>query len=273
MGEFYLTLLVYVVGLQTRTVSQTMSTSQTKEESDPSEVEDKPTLGWSDYRGPPASKVRDDKSPDSRHGDRQDIGSIVERSNPTDHPDFELARTAGNGVRSWSEDMSDMTSYSPNDGRSKTNTTFNPFDADVAENERQSDWTRRAKLNDGVGEPDRAQKNRQADRKRWVQTFCSQIEVPEWVSERVVEIALKMKFNPYAGAGMAVEQVLLALISLVYDKEVDPDSIDEWIIYRDEFDQLMTDLEMDRSDLWTALKLLSKHCWAFQDDVDSPVSQ
>lgn len=186
--------------------------------------------------------------------------------------EVQLDRSKKSGASSWVENTMDEESWgTSNDGRSDTSTTFYYWESnDRGRNKHQlhrrprdrSGWSRLSTLNDGVGEPNRAQKNFEADVRRWARTFAGQLDVTPYQKERteyVIEHVDLELFGPYR---FSSEMVILGILSLVVDKETA--DIDNWIVYRDDFEGLMDDIGMDRSDLWTIRQILKEQTDQFE---------
>jgi len=66
------------------------------------------------------------------------------------------------------------------------------------------------------------------------------------------------------------ESVILGVITLVIDAENDVDaddwSPDDWIVYRDDFEALMDDIDMERGTLWTVRKRVHHDTDLFSDE-------
>lgn len=197
-----------------------------------------------------------------------------------------IDRRPGNGTldkqEGWSQNKHEDYEYA-NDGRSDTRTTFywsaddntpgHLRNRDRLQPHRDPDdrtsWERLAKLNDGVGDPSRKQDNFDADVRRWTQTFCNQLDLTDYQYKRtqyVVEEDLELGEFGW----IPTEHIILGTISLVIDAETtqDPEewSPDDWFIYRDDFEGLMDDTEMERGTLWTVRKRVHAEADTFSDD-------
>lgn len=174
----------------------------------------------------------------------------------------------GSGSQTRSEKLLDENYYTSNDGRSVTRTSigYDAVESDRSEHQRHRDkkdqrsWQDLAKWNDGLWSPDRRGANREVERDRWAQTFANQLDCNSYQTARTRAIVADMDFGSYDNYTYSSEQLILGLISLVVDDDVSADddwTIEDWIVYRDEFESLMDDLGMDRSDCWTIRKILS----------------
>lgn len=185
-----------------------------------------------------------------------------------------IDRDAGSGsldeTDGWAQNK--HTDYEfANDGRSDTRTTFYWRQHDETpvhlrnrgrhqlhrDPEDRRSWDNLAKKNDGVGDPSRKQDNFEADVERWTQTFCNQLDLNDFQYEQVRYIVVEdLELGTFGW--IPAEHVILGTISLVIDAEqdVDPEewSPDDWIVYRDSFEELMEHTEMERGTLWTVRK-------------------
>jgi len=213
-----------------------------------------------------------------------DSNSDDERAdNRTSEPT--LNREGGSGslnrVDAWSQSQHVGYEFA-NDGRSDTRTTlyWKPDDATPAylrsrhrhqlhrdPSDRRS-WSSLAKKNDGVGDPSRDADNFHADIKRWTQTFCNQLDLGTYIFERTHYIVDDMDISTFGK--IPVEHIIIGIISLVVDSETSADiedwSPDDWIIYRDDFQSLMDDVEMDTGTLWTVRKKVHQETDYFSED-------
>lgn len=185
-----------------------------------------------------------------------------------------IDRQSGSGslnkVDGWSQNKHTDYEYA-NDGRSQTHTTFywngdddtpsHLRDRDRHQLHRDPDdrrsWERLAEWNDGVGSSSRKQDNYDADVERWVQTFCNQLDLTDYQYERVRFIVVD-DLDLSTFGWIPAEHVIIGTVSLVIDVEqtVDPDewTPDDWIIYQDDFEDLMDATDMERGTLWTVRK-------------------
>lgn len=188
-----------------------------------------------------------------------------------------VSRKTGDGSLSRTEGWTDQVSQehlTPNDGRYDTRTTFYYSGTGPSRDRHQlhrdpedrRSWSTLAKWNDGVGEPDRNDQNNKADVFRWVQTFTGFLELPSYQRNRVHYVIDNLElseFNPFP-----TEEVIVGAISLVVDAEEDAEQedwdVDDWIIYRDDFSQLMDDLEMSQSNLWTIRRMVQQESEYFE---------
>jgi len=196
-----------------------------------------------------------------------------------------IDRGTGSGALSATKDFSkgEHADYEyANDGRSDTRTTFYWRGDDNTPHDKRSrdrhqlhrdpedrrSWKKLADWNDGVGDPSRKQDNYDADLSRWTQTFCNQLDLNSYLYERVWYIVNNLDLTEYGS--IPAEQIILGVITLVIDSETerDPDewTPDDWIVYRDDFESLMDDVEMDRGRLWKVRKRVHQGTEFFDDD-------
>lgn len=145
---------------------------------------------------------------------------------------------AGNDVREF-DALYDSVTPVDNDGRSKTETTFYPQDAPRGEREK---WERLFVRQDGVGESDRAQRNREVNRVRDVLTWCSRLGYSEGMCDRVQYLVENVRPSEVS-RGSRVESVLLAMVWLVgneYGRQVRQEDV---------FDELRDDLGVSEVEL------------------------
>lgn len=185
-----------------------------------------------------------------------------------------IDRKAGSGAldseQAWSQSKHEDYEYA-NDGRSDTRTTFYWTSEDSTpahlrsrdrlqthrDPEDRRSWAELAKWNDGKGAPSRKQDNFDADVERWTQTFCNFLELSDFQYKQVRYVVIEdIEIGEYGW--IPAEHIIIGVISLVIDaqRDVDPDewTPDDWIVYRDDFEQLMDDTEMEQQTLWTVRK-------------------
>lgn len=185
-----------------------------------------------------------------------------------------LDRRAGAGAMTRQEDWVAETEHDgPNDGRSETRTTLYYRESDTESahlrsrerhqlhrdpDDRRS-WERLASQNDGVGDSDRRQMNMKADIRRWTEIFGSQLECSPSQRDRVAQLIIETDLN--VAGSLSVEKMILAAISVVVDREQDPDddwTVDDWIIYSDTFESMMEDFGMSRDELWRSRRIVNE---------------
>lgn len=131
---------------------------------------------------------------------------------PDRHLDLSHVLDDGNGAGASSQidDIIDDGAVIENDGRSKTRTFYY---ADEAPSDKQHQFARMLRWQDGEGDSDRAVRNRAADRRRTVDTFCAHVGMGTEQRERVqyVTDGLNMShMGPYSS-----DDVILAIITLI----------------------------------------------------------
>jgi hypothetical protein len=197
-----------------------------------------------------------------------------------------IDRQAGSGALDttdgWSQNKHADYEYA-NDGRSDTRTTFYWRDDDDTPNhlrnrdrlqrhrdpEDRRSWDELAKWNDGKGAPSRKQDNFEADVERWTQTFCNFLDLTDFQYRQVRHIIVEdIELGDYGW--IPAEHIIIGTISLVIDAEddADPDewTPDDWIVYRDDFEELMDDTDMEQQTLWTVRKRVHEESSVFSDD-------
>jgi hypothetical protein len=175
----------------------------------------------------------------------------------------------GSGSMSVEEDWARSNSREPtNDGRSETETTFYPWDVESdgpsqehRDPDDRSTWGELSKTNDGVGDSGRREANRQADRRRWVRVFGSQIDCTSYQIERAEAIIDSIDFAERSWRNVAVEVYILGVLSLVVDEEEsgsDDWTVDDWIVHDDQFVEMMRAIGMTHDDLWTVRECIQE---------------
>jgi hypothetical protein len=170
----------------------------------------------------------------------------------------------------------------PNDGRYDTRTTFyysygrSPSWSELRSRhqlhrrpEDRRSWKQLAEKNDGVGEPSRKQDNFEADVRRWVDTFTSQVGLNEYHTGRVEYLIADILDDPEKElwhGDLSAEWLIAGAMSLVHDADItDPDNFDRRLSQRSEFQCLMDDLGMGHTDLRLARKIAHRKTELFDD--------
>lgn len=212
----------------------------------------------------------------------RDEHSVDEQQDDTAVDDSKsIDRQPGSGSLSkqeaWGSQVAQQRSPS-NDGRYDTRTTFYygeqcTYSSFFRSRDRHQlhrkpadrrSWSTLAKWNDGMRDIDgsRKQRNFEADVRRWVQTFGNQLDCHGTQIERVEHIVTgEIDLDHFGRRRLSAEKVILSTISLVVDDDMsvdDPEQFDlsDWIIYRDQFEELMDSIDMDMDELWTIRKLV-----------------
>lgn len=183
---------------------------------------------------------------------------------------FWVHREPSSGPRTEESYFNDEKAFKPNDGRGETRTMVGApgdegYDPDLAA------W------NDDCWVSERAQQNFEADKRRFTQTFANQLDCSSYQTERAVHIVENVELRPFAAGHRTTEMVALGVISLVVDEDVQPGPVDEhgateswtiddWIIYRDEFQSLMDDVGMEMDDLWAIRRVLMEETGFFGEE-------
>lgn len=125
---------------------------------------------------------------------------------------FDIGR--GSGAAEQIDDKIDENAVIENDGRSRTRTFYYPGEAPARARRR---YRRMLRWQEGEGSPDRDVRNKTADRERWVDTFCSNLDMTPYQQRRVKFVCngLNMKHM----AHYSTEKVILAVISLVANED------------------------------------------------------
>lgn len=134
------------------------------------------------------------------------------------------------------------------DGRARTRTTMyrGPEDDDPSGS---STWSGLAALNDGVGSPERGERNHEADVGRRIAIVCGQLDVTGTQRDRVARSVDELGDVSDVLPTMSIEAVALGAISLVVDAETT--DFEKRITKRDDFESLMSDVGIETSELWT----------------------
>lgn len=208
-------------------------------------------------------------------------------SAPHDIDGVWVDRGPGSGALNDTESWAQQKHYEygfANDGRSHTRTTFywkrhddtparlrdrDRLQPHRAPEDRRS-WEELAQWNDGKHSSTRKEDNYTADVQRWVETFCGYLDLNPYRERRVQYIMANIDINSFGS--IKAEYIIMGVITLVVDSDTnaDPDdwSPDDWIVYRDDFESLMADLEMDRDTLWTVRKIVHHNTDFFDTGLD-----
>lgn len=141
--------------------------------------------------------------------------------NDVDEYNYDFSGTvrtgAGTGSDSYYDGFIDTESSYSNDGRSKNHTFFYVQELGTNNPHIVRKWYRMLRLQDGVGEQDRKQQNRRADRERWARTFCSKVDMTPYQTEEVVWICDHISFRGFGP--WPAEVVILGIMSLVAGRD------------------------------------------------------
>lgn len=196
-------------------------------------------------------------------------GSFVHPDEQNVDEPVQLDRGLGSGSLSYSEAKIENDSpVASNDGRYDTRTTFWPWDSaedgpsqlDRDPGDRRS-WDKLSQWNDGVGDPDRRVDNFKADTRRWVDTVCSVLNCNSYQKRRSSYIVKKIvnTNNDYPtltkiSPNLCTEAIILCIVSLVIDTTVDANpngwDFDDWVVNRDEFEDMRSAFDMSRNQMW-----------------------
>lgn len=142
----------------------------------------------------------------------------------------EFDTSKGSGASERIDDIIDDAAIIENDGRSETRTFFRP---DEASNNVEQ-YERMVQYQDGMWDSSRASKNKKADNDRWVDTFCSYLDVPDYQEERVQLVVESVNMSHMAH--YSAQETILASISIVENER------GRWIRDEDAFRDLILDV-------------------------------
>jgi len=166
-------------------------------------------------------------------------GDVVVTSLPHgDDTTHRFATEEGDGAAPSIDDKIDKEAVIENDGRSNTRTFFYPSSAP---SDKQKQFKRMIRWQDGEGSSDRAMKNRAADKSRYIDTFCSYIGMSSYHMDRVQHImdSINMRYMAHYSSQM----VVLAIISIVANE-------DNWFIRdEDDYRRLLKDTDTSLRDI------------------------
>jgi hypothetical protein len=165
-------------------------------------------------------------------------------------------RQPGNGSREAVDDILDDDSIFDNEWGSAAATTFDPNGTDAKGNDLPDH--RRDKLRDlyawhnGKWEGSRKGDIRWSHIRNDTETFCSILELSELERERVLTLLEELDLSSNNFSNQCYESVVLGLCTLISDESLSarPDpSIDDRLICRDEFQELMDVTDTTSADL------------------------
>ena len=148
-------------------------------------------------------------------------------------------RSCGNGSRNAEEDWLDEHTTASENEWSTASTTFYVSDAPK---HRQQHFQTLYEKHNGWGESDRKSTIRRSHIVNDAETFCNLLELPEYQSQRIVEISKELDFSANRFGGKSYEKILLAVCSLVSDAELSTKSyasVEKRLIFTDAFRDLM----------------------------------
>jgi transcription initiation factor TFIIIB Brf1 subunit/transcription initiation factor TFIIB len=153
----------------------------------------------------------------------------------------QLDRTGGNGSRNEQEDWLDENTTSAENEWTSAETTFYYWKAPP---HKQQAFKRLYDRQHGKGDSDRASELSQQRAMADSRAFCSMLELPESLRERVLYIMERMDFSSSTTGGKSYEKIILAVISLVYDEYLSSRPLEEIqyeqrLIFDETFRQLM----------------------------------
>lgn len=165
----------------------------------------------------------DDESRDEQERE-SDLPSAMDYSH-------EFDTSKGNGASERIDDIIDDAAIIENDGRSETRTFFRPDEAST----NVEQYERMVQYQDGMWDSSRASKNKKADNDRWVDTFCSYLDVPDYQEERVQLVVESVNMSHMAH--YSAQETILASISIVENER------GRWVRDEDEFRDLVRDVD------------------------------
>lgn len=127
---------------------------------------------------------------------------------------FRLDAADGSGSASKLDERIDDEAVIEHDGRAETRTFFYPEQASASS---QEQFRRLIRWQEGEGSPQRDVRNRAADRRRYVDTFCGRLDMTEYQRERVKRVVDGINMSHMAHYNS--QKVILAIISLVADED------------------------------------------------------
>lgn len=148
-------------------------------------------------------------------------------------------RSNGNGSRSAEEDWLDEHTTASENEWSTAATTFYISDAP---SHRQQHFESLYKKHNGWGERDRKSTIRRSHIVNDAETFCNILELPDYQTREVVNIAQELNVSANRFGGKPYEKILLAVCSLISDSELSDKSyasVDKRLIFTDAFRDLM----------------------------------
>lgn len=143
---------------------------------------------------------------------------------------FRLDRQHGSGANTKQEDwVANVEGSGSHDGRAHTRTTFYASDTDTIgpgqqarDPEDRRSWSDLAKWNDGMySDLDRKQPNREADRRRWLNTFGTRVQATDLQLDRAQWLLNQIDTAAYCrSTNTEAELLIMAALSLSIDVDV-----------------------------------------------------
>lgn len=121
---------------------------------------------------------------------------------------------SGSGASEKIDELIDKNAIVEHDGRAPTRTFFYTTEAP---DEKQAQFERMYRHQEGVGDPDRRAQNRPADRRRWIDIFCGHLEATDHQQERVKHIVKGLQMSHMAH--YSAQEVILGTITIVANED------------------------------------------------------
>lgn len=173
-----------------------------------------------------------------------DAEDDMDRSAPDDYSHQYSTRPGTMAATAYDEQFDEEAAdIAANDGRSLTRTWFKPTDADVSIEREQQYW-KLAKLNDGVQAPERSEQNYDADTSRWIDTICGRLELGDGKRDRIRHIVDTTRLR-YLGGPYIAEEVILAAATIVISEDAIERREEPWHKTDETFQRLCDDIGTD----------------------------
>lgn len=162
-----------------------------------------------------------------------------------------LDRTDGNGSRSVEEEWLDQNSTAAENEWSSASTTFYYWEAP---SHKQHTFKELYDKQHGKGDPNRSTELPRQRAMADTKAFCSILDLPDTVTERVTHTMENTDLSSNKSGGKSYEKIILAVISLVYDRYLSsrpPEEIqyDQRLIFDDTFQALMDSNDIGSKEL------------------------
>ena len=174
---------------------------------------------------------------------------------------------SGSGALSSTEDwVRSNSSPEENDGRSPTNTYFDPDDVSgrypASQKHRKlrnkRSWQTIANWQDGVqSDISRGSQNWWADKQRWIETFNDRLHGSRKHELSCKRVMKKIDLNRYQSAGISTELVIVGILSLLIDADVT--DFDNRTLARSNTKELLDGLDADVGDYESTRSKIREH--------------
>ena len=199
----------------------------------------------------------DDDSSDQSDVNEQRITaySNVDTVSPIAVDDFVDAESGSGSLSETDDWVRANSSPEANDGRSPTNTYFDPKDVSGRYPDWQKDrkkrnkrsWQTMANWQDGVqSDISRGAQNWWADKQRWVDVFTDMLHGTDRHKQQCKEALTEIDMQPYQSAGISTEILIVGILSLLIDSDVT--EFENRVLARDNTKDLIVDLESSVSE-------------------------